>query len=316
MTPTPHVADDVPGHELILNSAMIEGGIDMTFGPRTMTAACWRLGLASLLMVAATGCSVFKIIPEALFMMTPDQEVRFGAQVAQEVEKRVQLVNDVTVLDYVRDVGNRVVRASPHSDIPIRFFVVKDDSINAFAIPGGNVYVNTGLLHAADDEAELASVMAHEVGHVVRRHGARQVSHTEGPTVVLQVITGDNAVRSAELMNSILSKGVMFNLSSQDEFEADSMSVRTLYNAGYDPQALDRLLNKLVQTYGERGPTLKIMEQFSRYVPVSTSSHPPTVERINRVESLARSLPPRAYPDTATELRRAQGRLKMLKLIQ
>lgn len=283
----------------------------MTFGARTL-AAGWKIGLLLLLALGATGCQGIAKISESMYMMTPAQEIRFGAQVAHQVEAKEELVIDPAVLKYVREVGDRIARTSPHSDVPIRFFVVKDPAINAFAIPGGNVYVNTGLLKTADDEAELASVIAHEIGHVVRRHAAIQVSHAIGMSAFQQSILGGNSTQAAQIVNSLLAKGVMFNFSREDEFEADTIAVRTLYHAGYDPQAIKRLFFKLVQTYGDSTPPTRILQPLANL----TSTHPSTRERIARVDALIATMPTHPYTPTTTDLRRVQGRLKQLSLIE
>lgn len=287
----------------------------MPFGVRPFRASIRRLALLMLLPLAAlsaTSCSVVDSFSHSLTLMTPEQEVRFGAHVSRQVEQRVPLVHDPAIVNYVREVGGRVALISPHSDVPIRFFVVQDDSINAFAIPGGNIYVNTGLIKAADDESELASVIAHEIGHVVRRHSARQISQTEFVKSVQQALKmGGNAPQAAQLVSAMLGQGVMFNYSQKDENEADTIAVRTLYNAGYDPQGLKRLFTKLVQTYGDNAPSMRLLD-----LTALASSHPNTRERIIRVDTIARSLPPRKYPPVTQDLRRIQGRMKELKLIQ
>lgn len=280
-------------------------------GTRSLTTTWLRLGVLLLMVAGATGCSGISWVSSKFLMMSPSQEIRFGSKVAEEVEKREQLVSDPQVVDYVREVGQRVLRNSPPSEIPIHFYVVKDDTINAFAIPGGNIYVNTGLLKAVDDEAELASVMAHEAGHAARRHSARQISNNVPVEMINNIILPENSPQLIKVIDNLFAKGVMFNFSRTDEFEADAIAVHTLYQAGYDPQAMDHLFNKLVQTYGDKGPTLSILEKFSNYA----STHPSTRERMARVESVSRRFPAREYPSLTTELRRVQGRLKQLNLI-
>lgn len=286
----------------------------MTLAARTTIAAGWRLGLFLLVAIGLTGCQGFTGFAERL--MTPEQEVRFGAQIARQVEKREQLVTDPAVLKYVREVGGRIARTSPHSDVPIRFYVVKDPTINAFAIPGGNIYVNTGLLKAADDEAELASVIAHEIGHVVRRHAAIQVSHAVTRNAIQQSILGGNSTLAAQMISSLFAKGVLFNFSREDEFEADTIAVRTLYHAGYDPQALKRLFFKLVQAYGDTTPPLHLLQPLANLTSPADSIHPSTRERIARVDALIATLPTPPYTPSTTDLRRVQGRLKQLNLIE
>jgi predicted Zn-dependent protease len=234
--------------------------------------AFWRLGLLFITIAGGTGC--------AGLMMTPDQEIQFGDQVARKIADDNKLVSDPVIVNYIRHVGQRVWENSPPSPIQAHFFVIQDDNINAFAIPGGNIYINTGLINAADDEAELAFVMAHEAGHVICRHCARHLSE-----------------KHLHKIQRMLTVNLTF--SREDENQADEIAVNTLYRAGYDPMALRRFFAKLSEKSTERNLVAKLF-----------ASHPPTQERIAHVESMARALPPRRYERPITGLRRAQYRLK------
>ena len=270
----------------------------------------FHLWALMLLALAGMGCATMGNYLGKAFIMTPEQETQFGPKVAQQVEKDIKLVDDPEVLNYVRSVGQRVWKNSPPSSIPARFYVVKDDSINAFAIPGGNIYVHTGLITAADDEAELASVIAHEAGHVIRRHGAQAVSRATsinmGVEAVQSILVGPNSPQSTQLIISLLGQGAgqgaMFKYSRQDEQEADTIAVNTLYRANYDPKAMVRFFSKLMNKTTDPG---KFAALFS--------SHPPTRERIANVNAALNSLPPKSLPsDSVTGLRRVQGQLKAL----
>lgn len=277
-------------------------------------ATLWRLGALILMVAGLTGCAQVGAFITTPNMMTTDQELQFGPKVAQQVESSVQLVNDPAILDYVRKVGQRVWQNSPQSAIQARFYVIKDDSINAFAIPGGNIYVHTGLLSSADDEAELAAVLAHECGHVIRRHSAqavsRQLTIQQGFGWADQLLGGNandpNAARTiASLLGQVGGTGAMFKFSRDDEQEADAIAVNTLYRADYDPNAMTRFFKKLITKYGDRGAFVTWF-----------SSHPPTRERIANVQTVIQSLPPRKLEAPVTELRRAQGRMKTLHLVK
>lgn len=270
---------------------------------KTGTHGGWiLLGLWMTAIFGVAGCEQFAVVSESIFMMSPQQEIQLGEKIADQVEQDLEFVEDSAVNRYVQALGRKIWQHSPESAIDARFHVVADPEINAFAIPGGNVYVQTGLIQAADDEAELAAVIAHEVGHVVMRHGARHISHSQGLELVQQVLLGEESEQAAQLVASIISQGVMFNYSRQDEREADRIAVYTLNRAAYDPLALRTFFVKLKSRYGEQGG------------PIASffSSHPPTSERMNNVTQLVEALPNPVRHRPVTELRRVQGRLEQL----
>ncbi|MCL5269609.1 MAG: M48 family metallopeptidase [bacterium] len=263
----------------------------------------WNL-FVMVALGGTVGCAPFAAVSESLFMMSPTQEVEFGAKVKDEVAKQYKLVQDPEVVGYVRDLGTKVWLKSPQSPFKAEFNVVADKSINAFAIPGGSVYVNSGLIDAAGDEAELAAVIAHELGHVVERHSARQVSRQTGMAAIEQIALGQDAGQATQLISSLLSQGIMFRYSRADEQQADRIALGTLDRMGYDPTAMMTFFDKLLKKYPDQGG------------PVSTlfASHPPTAERIADAKAIIQTLPPRQYVRPVTDLRRIQGRLDQLGL--
>jgi predicted Zn-dependent protease len=252
--------------------------------------------------LALNGCAGFASFSEAMFMMSPDQELELGNQVAEQIESEMAPVTDPEINRYMIDLGQRLWANSPQGPLAPRFFVVKQEELNAFAIPGGNVYIHTGLIDAADDEAELASVVAHELGHVIMRHGARHVSHSMGLDLVQQVVLGSDAGQASQIVGSIIEQGIITNYSRQDESEADRIAVQTLHKAGYDPAALSTFFAKLRDKYGDSPGGVSSL----------FASHPPTAERMANVQAMVRQLPPRQYTRPVTELRKTQGRLKKL----
>ena len=270
---------------------------------RPTRSAGMGLTLLTVLFILQ-GCAQFANVSASLFMMTPEQEVTFGEKVKTEVEKDLTLVNDPEVVNYVREVGQKVYAQSPKTPFPVQFYVVADSTLNAFAIPGGTIYVHTGVIEAADDEAELASVIAHEMGHVVRRHSARQVSAQTGLQVVEEVVLGNDSGQATQMVTNLLKQGVLFNYSREDEREADAIGVGTLYRADYDPMAMYNFFQKL-QTQGGAAEG-----------PVSTffASHPPTSERMDNVLAIVNNLTKKPYEKPITELRRTQARTETLGL--
>lgn len=195
------------------------------------------------------------------------QEVQIGKQINNElVSRQVRLYRNSEINRYVNDIGQRLAQESKRSNIPYTFQVVNDKSINAFATMGGFVYVNAGLIAAADNEAELASVMAHEIGHIAGRHSIQQMR---------QAAVAQGVAAAAGLdRNTMVRIGVDLALrrpnSRKDEFEADKLGLDTLARAGYAPSAMVSFMQKLLKAGGS--------------VPTFLSSHPATSDRIEALE--------------------------------
>ncbi len=195
------------------------------------------------------------------------QEVQIGKQINNElVGRQVRLYRNSEINRYVNDIGRRLAQESKRSNIPYTFQVVNDKSINAFATMGGFVYVNAGLIAAADNEAELASVMSHEIGHIVGRHSIQQMR---------QAAVAQGVAAAAGLdRNTMVRIGVDLALrrpnSRKDEFEADKLGLDTLARAGYAPSAMVSFMQKLLKAGGS--------------VPTFLSSHPATSDRIEALE--------------------------------
>lgn len=258
--------------------------------------------LASAALLAGA-CQMYDQIVTPMFMMSTEQEAALGKQVAQEVEKQMKFVNDPTMLAYVRKLGSYVTGYAPKkAEFPTQFFIINNPEINAFAIPGGNMYVHTGLLEAAEDESEILGVMAHEYGHVLYRHSAKQASRTTGAQTLSSLVLGDQA-GIASSVGGLVASGALQSYSRQDELEADSVAVPTLYASGYDPNGMVSLFQTLKQRYGEQSG---LMLYFS--------SHPATSDRIQRVQASIAALPPKQYARPVAELRQIQARIEDLGL--
>jgi predicted Zn-dependent protease len=195
------------------------------------------------------------------------EEIQIGQQINQQlVGSEIQLYRNSEINRYVDQIGQRLAQESTRTDIPYKFQVVNDKNINAFATMGGFVYVNTGLLTAADNEAQLASVMAHEIGHIAGRHAIGQMRQ--------QAIAQGVAAAAGLDRNLAVQIGVDLALrrphSRQDEVEADELGLDTLQNAGYAPVAMVDFMEKLLKKGGS--------------VPTFLSTHPATSDRINALE--------------------------------
>src|SRR5436189_1017286 len=200
-----------------------------------------------------------------------EKEIAMGRQLAAEIERQVKLVEDPTINEYVNRVGQNLVRNSD-AKVPFTIKVVESDEINAFALPGGFFYVNSGLILAADDESELAAVMAHEIAHVAARHGTEQASKAElvnfaSIPLIFMGGVGGFALRQAA---GFLIPMQFLQFSRKDEAEADYLGLQYLYKTGYDPGAAVSFFEKLQAKESARPGSVSKM----------FSTHPLTGDRV------------------------------------
>jgi len=261
-------------------------------------------------ILALTFVVLFVFHDLSFALMSTDEEARLGRQVLQMLRKEATFIEDPEVLSYVESVGQRIVaHIGPHY-FPFRFFVIKDDSLNAFAVPGGLVFINTGLLEEVDREDELAAVMAHELAHVQARHLAKRIEKlsrlnlaTAAMTIAALLLSqgqgGDIIITTA----SALAATKALAYSRADEEEADRLAFEYLVKAGYDPRGMIEVFNKIV-----RHSWL-----LSGNMPNYLLTHPTTPERISYLESLIYNYQPKAsYHPDHLRLRRIQIRVKVL----
>src|SRR5580658_2301769 len=206
-----------------------------------------------------------------------EKEIALGKQLASEVERQAKIINDPVVAEYVNSVGQNLVRNSD-AKVPFTIKVIDSEEVNAFALPGGFFFVNSGLILKADNEAELAGVMAHEIGHVAARHGTRQATRGEIaqlgmiPLIFMGGWTGYGIYQAA----SVLVPVGFLQFSKAYESEADLLGLEYMYKAGYDPTAFVDFFEK-VQSQEKRKPGT-----MSKVV----STHPPTEDRIKHSQEI------------------------------
>jgi beta-barrel assembly-enhancing protease len=234
-----------------------------------------------------------------------EKEIALGKGLAQEVERSSKLIDDPVVTEYVNRVGQNLVRNSD-AKVPFTIKVIDSDEVNAFALPGGFFYVNSGLILRAQEEAELAGVMAHEISHVTARHGTRQA--TKGEIAQLAMIPL-MILGPAGMAGYALYEGLQFAIplgflkfSRDDEREADFLGLEYMYKAGYDPNAYVTFFER-IQADEKRRPGT---------IPRVFSTHPPTPERIERTQKeIATILPAKQeYIVTTSEFDSVKARLR------
>ncbi len=234
-----------------------------------------------------------------------EKEIALGKQLAQQVERQSKIVNDPVIAEYVNRIGQNLVRNSD-AKVPFTIKVIEDPTVNAFALPGGFFFVQTGLILKADNEAELAGVMAHEIAHVAARHGTRQATRAEIAqlsTIPLIFIGGAAAYGIYQASGLLVPMG-MLKFSRNFEAEADYLGLQYMYKTGYDPTAFVDFFEK-IQTLEKRKPGT-IAKAFS--------THPPTDDRIVKTQKEISELKARPeYVVTTSEFNDVKNRLKMLE---
>ena len=225
--------------------------------------------------------------------LSPADERALGEAFMREIRARLTLVDDPLVVQYIQSLGYRLVAASDRHDLGFTFFVVEDDSLNAFAAPGGFVGLNSGMILATESESELASVLAHEIAHVTQRHIVRAIDHANRSSlpvlagVLAAILVGTQDVEAghataAAVFGATAQSGI--NFTRQNEMEADRVGIQTLADAGFDPSEMARVFEKLQSA-----------ARYSPRLPEYLSTHPVTTNRIAEARDRAERLPYRQH---------------------
>ena len=234
-----------------------------------------RIGLIPLALLALA-CST----------LTVQEEKDLGRQVQRQVREQSTFVRDPVTVGYLRDMGDHLVDSAPPSPFNFRFYVVEDESLNAFAVPGGAIYVHTGLIMTVKDAAELAGVLAHEIGHVTERHVAKMAKRGRNTGVAAQVVailiailTGNPYLSDAgTIATGVAAQAYMSTYTKDAERQADERAIDTMIRAGWDPHALVTMFQTLQQE-----------AKGGARMPEFLASHPATQDRIDTVNaSIAR----------------------------
>jgi beta-barrel assembly-enhancing protease len=221
-------------------------------------------------------------------LFSKQQDIQLGQENAAQVRKQMKVIHDAFLTEYVTRVGNRLVGAQEARDsgFPFTFEVVADPSINAFALPGGPMFINTGLLKAVDNEAQLAGVMGHEMSHVILRHGTNQASKSkliELPAVLGSQVAGGSLVgQLTQLGIGLGANSVLLKFSRSAESQADLMGSHLMAEAGYNPIEMARFFEKLNAQGG--GRTIQFF-----------SDHPNPDNRERAIEQEVQRLPQQDY---------------------
>jgi Zn-dependent protease with chaperone function len=250
--------------------------------------------------------SALLCVPEPLYarfqptsgsdLFSIDQEVQAGQEAAAQTNRSYPVLPDSNpVTQYIQQLGRKLIQYAPGQKWPYGFHVVNEKDINAFALPGGPLYVNLGTIQAADNEAQLAGVMSHEISHIVQRHATRAATKQYKAQLglgILGALIGGSAVgQLAGAGISFMAGSYFLRNSRQSEKEADLLGTDIMYDAGYDPTQLPRFFQK-IEEEGSQGP------QF-------LSDHPNPGNRIDYVEREIQTLPPKSnFKEDSPEFQR------------
>jgi predicted Zn-dependent protease len=220
-----------------------------------------------------TGCSV-----------SQDQEVELGRENANAINAQLPIVTDPAISGYIQNLGESIASKTSRSDLDWHFYVVNTRQVNAFALPGGFVYVNRGLIESADRLDELAGTLGHEIGHVVERHSVKQLEKAQKANVGVAVVCTLTSICSSGLGQAAVQVGgtaLFARYSRLDELQADSEAVVNVARAGYSPQGIADLFQVLLKEREYRPTTVEGW----------FASHPLEETRIDRAKQLIATLP-------------------------
>jgi predicted Zn-dependent protease len=217
--------------------------------------------------------------------VSQDQEVQLGRQNAEQINSQLPLVHDAAVNQYVQQLGTAIAQRTSRADLDWQFFVVDSKEVNAFALPGGFIYVNRGLIERAQRLDELAGAIGHEIGHVVRRHSVQQMEKANGANVAVGLTCTLTRLCESNVARAAIQVGgaaLFARYSRHDEAEADSEAVVNVVKAGINPEGIPRLFERLLEE--RRTAPLRIEAFFA--------SHPLEEDRIQQTRRMIAQLDP------------------------
>lgn len=231
------------------------------------------LSLASV--TALAGCAV-----------STQQEVQMGAQEAQQVSAQLPMLQDPEINNYVNDLGDRIAKLTSRGDLDWHFAVVNTDVVNAFALPGGYVYVNRGVLERASSMDELAGVLGHEIEHVVLRHSVKQMQQQQDATLGVTIACALTNVCNSQVAQTAINLGgtaVFAKFSREDEIQADEGGFQNVLRAGISPEGMLTFFQKLLAEEQSQGGSAAVAPWFT--------DHPGTQDRIADIQRMLAKLP-------------------------
>lgn len=221
------------------------------------------------------GCETLNTLLGDINIVSVEQEKEIGATVDQEIRKTLPVADDPVLTPRIRSIGRRLAAGLPLKEFDYQFFIVKDKTPNAFTIPGGKIYVHTGLIDLAQSDDEIAGVIGHEIGHAYKRHPGKSLTRAYGAEYLSQLIFKDPSNKLGQIALQYAKGGLLARYSRQDEYEADEVGYSLIRKAGYNTAGLVTFLKRI-----------QALESGGRTPLDFLRSHPPTPDRIARLESM------------------------------
>ncbi len=252
------------------------------------------IGLLASIFCFCTGCMNLSTVGRAgnllieelsdVNIFTDAEERQLGQAFVAQHEQKITLYTDPVVTDYINTLGQSLVRYSKRSNIQYTFKVVDTKGVNAYAVPGGFIYVHLDLIRAAKTESELAAVIGHEIGHIVGRHSMKRLTQVYGIEILKQVILDEDSGHVKKLITEIFAAGLLFRYSRDHERESDAYGVQNVYDACIAPEGAVAFFETL---RAMRGREPSALEKF-------LSTHPVPHERVRNVRNQIAGLPPKS----------------------
>ena len=217
--------------------------------------------------------------------VSQDQEVALGKQSADEINAQLPIIDDPGISAYIQALGDSIAKTTSRADLDWHFYVVNTEQVNAFALPGGYVYVNRGLIETADRLDELAGTLGHEIGHVIQRHSVKQMQSQQKANAGLAIVCTLTSICHSGLAQVAVNVGgsaLFARHSRADELQADSEAVVNVVRAGFDPEGVPGLFEALLKQ--RQSQPSKVSGWFA--------SHPLEEQRIDRAKQLIAAVPP------------------------
>jgi predicted Zn-dependent protease len=250
----------------------------------------FQIGCSSPLVKALSDINIF----------TDAEELQFGKAYVAQHEKEIKLYTDPVVTNYINALGQSLVRHSKRSNISYTFKIVDKKGVNAYAVPGGFIYIHLDLIRMAKTESELAFVLGHEIGHIVGRHSMKRLTKIYGFEIIRRIILDEESSEAKRLIAEILTAGLLFRYSRDNERESDFYGVQNVYDASISPEGATEFFETL-QNLQKREPST--LEKL-------ISTHPVHSERITNVRSHIKNLPPKSgLRSNSSDFRKVKRRL-------
>lgn len=230
-----------------------------------------------MIMFLFTGCATIynpATQRNELILIDTGSEVSLGKAMSKQINSEYKISKDPSWNERLNRVGQQVAASSDRQDLKYQFFVIEDNDLNAFALPGGFIYVNSAVLKEASDD-ELACVLAHEIGHVAARHSVKKLQVALGYQIVMSLAFGKSSAVDLSRAINVVFNVVSLGYSREDERLADRLAVKYAYKSRYRPEAMISFFNKLKDQSQKRGQGYNL---------AFLSSHPPVDERINNIK--------------------------------